>query len=534
MPSADNGSGDGYEDFLAAFGEHLVGAEDHLFTTDAEGLYDAFLAALPSERRQVYACVACRRFVERYGALVAVTIDGTLRPWIWHEPTTPDFFRGALRAVARLVGGARVTGVFYSSDAVWGLPQNSSRKTGQIWRHMAFTPGPSLVFKAQVLTNASQAAAAKRQEHQMLLRGLAEFPLEIAIQAMTLLKSGNLYRSEKAESIARWFVELHERCKGARPEARENLVWLAVAGAPAGFAHIRAGMLGTLLEDVQAELPFDDIQRKWATKMDPLQYMRPQAAPTAGNIAQAEKVVTALQSAGALERRFARLEDLQTLWQRTEPAAPSSPRGGVFGHLTPKGPTSPSPTRVEQPPVKMTFEKFRREVLPEAGAIEVLLAERANFVAMVTTVNPDAPPILQWDVASQRNRVNWYVYPGGSATEQWGLTPGWVAATAITLMPQMWDASKDHGQHGKGVFILLDGCRDSNDGGIALFPEVLKAEYRPIRATIEAFSRNAKLQGRDEATACGVDLRAGNEWTQQVRVTDGRGVQTRYLLDRWD
>jgi hypothetical protein len=394
---------------------------------------------------------------------------------------------------------------------------------------MAVKPPESLVFKDHVLKNATQAEAEKLEEHAMLRRGLEEFPLDTAIRAMTLLKGGNLYRSEKADAVARWFVEVHEARQAAKGGPRENLTWLAVATAPAGFAHIKSSMIGTLLEDLQAGLPFADIKRKWDQKMHPLQYLRPQAAPTAGNLAEAEKVVAALKSAGALERRYARLEDVEALWR---PAPGGEPRAaGVFGHLQPKGTKAP---RVEQPPVTMTFEKFRREVLPQAVQLAALVPAHGNFVAMVTTVNPDAPPILQWDHEAHRNPVNWYVWPGGSPASQWGLAPGWVEVTAIALMPPMWNAAKDHGHHGRGAFVLLKGCRDTREGGIALFPEVLKAEYRPIRATIEAFSRSAQLKDRDQATACGLDLRAGQAWQQQVRATDARHVQTVYLLDRWD
>jgi hypothetical protein len=51
---------------------------------------------------------------------------------------------------------------------------------------------------------------------------------------------------------------------------------------------------------------------------------------------------------------------------------------------------------------------------------------------------------------------------------------------------------------------------------------------------IEAYSRGAKLQGWESATACGIDLRAGATRNQRVRVTDKHGVQTDYSLDRWD
>ena len=145
-----------------------------------------------------------------------------------------------------------------------------------------------------------------------------------------------------------------------------------------------------------------------------------------------------------------------------------------------------------------------------------------------------APPVLQWDRADRRNPVNWYVYPSGSPARQWGVQPGWVDATALVLLPPMWGGEDDHAHQGKGVIAVLAGCRDERDAGIALFPEVLKSEYRAIRATIEAHSRGAKLAGRAEASACGLDLRAGRTWDQQVRVTDRRGAQTVYSLDRWD
>ncbi len=89
-------------------------------------------------------------------------------------------------------------------------------------------------------------------------------------------------------------------------------------------------MIGTLMEDIQAGLRFAEVKAKFDAKMDPLLYQRPQAAPSAGNIAQAEKVVQALASAGALQRRFARLKDIQALWTRRVSRCP--PSGGVFAH----------------------------------------------------------------------------------------------------------------------------------------------------------------------------------------------------------
>lgn len=54
-------------------------------------------------------------------------------------------------------------------------------------------------------------------------------------------------------------------------------------------------MIGTLLDDIASGMSFDSVSRRFAEKMHPLQYQRPQAAPSAGNIAQAEKIVEKLE-----------------------------------------------------------------------------------------------------------------------------------------------------------------------------------------------------------------------------------------------
>jgi hypothetical protein len=524
-----------YDEFRSAVQLCFAEAREHpLFTTDSEGLYAAFLAALPPEWRRHYTCNNCRHFVERFGGLVEIDDTGKTRPALWDSRVFPEFYKAAVEAIEKIVSRAKVTGVFLSEAATWGVPENVSGKTGVTWTHLFVKPKG---FKCSVLRNAEQSMAEKREEFGMLQRGLAEFDQCAAMSALSMLKGGHLARSEKALGVAEWFVALHEKLASKRGRTRNNnLVWLAVATAPVGFAHVRASMIGTLLEDVRAGLAFDDIKRKWDEKMDPLQYMRPQSAPSAGNIAQAEKIIAALKSAGALDRRFARLDEVQAIWRPEESEPAGAKTDGVFSHLTPKGRARAVACAVAQPMVTMSFEKFRREVLPEACAMYADVPAHGNFIALVTAANPDAPPILQWDVEGKRNPVNWYVWPGGSRASSWSLAIGWGEVTAITLLPAMWHPEVDHGNHGKGAILILKGCKETRfNGGIALFPEVLKGEYREVRKTIEAYSRAAQLSGREEMSACGLDLRqASGNWNQRVRVVDRRGTQTIYNLDRWD
>ena len=517
---------DEYGDLLDSLRVHfasVVGDGRPLFTTDSDGLWPVFLDALPAREAQHHTCQACRHFVERFGGLVAIDENGRTEPVMWGA--APGFYKNAFAAARKKVSRSKVTGVFLSSDPVWGLPV-----TGD-WKHMAVAPPASMLFRKSALKTAGRAMSERREEYGMLQRGLAEFGSDVVGRAVTLLESEALYRHEKALGPAKWLAELHEK-RGATEgkAARENLTWLAVATAPVGFCHVRSTMIGTLLEDLAGGMPVESVRRRFAEKMHPLQYQRPTAPPSSGNIAQAEKVVAALGSARAFERRYARLDEIQAIWRPQQESQPAA-GGTMFGHLR-----HGSLSAAQQiPAVTMTWEKFARTVLNGAEKIEALVPSRGPFVGMVTATDPSAPPILQWDQDDRRNPVSWYLYSGGSYAHNWNVRDGtFVAVNAISQLPSMWSGGHEH--QGCGVILVLDGCRDTGgSAGLCLFPEILKSEYREIRHTIEAYSHSRKLTGADEAGACGLDLRKGGKWNQRVRVTNNGGKTVAlYDLDRWD
>lgn len=534
-----------YEGFLVAIRRRFAAIAETssaLFTTDATGLFDLFLANLPEDRRKHYTCNACRRFVERFGGIVTIDDEGMAVPAMWSAIDVPAFFRLSVTAVFRRVAIANVVGVHVSDEKTWGLPSNGSSVAPYEWHHMSVVPADKLLFKSSKLKTADQRAAELLEDYRMLQRGLAEFPIDVVRQAHAFLTSGNLYRSEKCIGVAKWLLDLHEKreaTKQYQKSRRENVTWLAVATAPTGFCHVRSSMIGTLLEDVQAGKSFVDIKRAFDSKMNPLQYQRPTVAPSAGNIAQAEKIVAELQSAGALDRRFAGIEDIQTLWKPT-PAKEPETKSGVFGHLKTRQEQAKKPTSIEQPPTVMTWEKFARTVLPDATAIEMFIPHRnSNFAALVTASDPNAPPILQWDREEKRNPVSWYLYSGGSPAAQWNLKSGsYVKVTGIALQPTMWDSERSYDHQGKSVFFLLEGARDTGyRTGASFFPETLRSEFHSVRATMEAHARSSVLSGRDEATACGIKLEAGatkSIWDVAIRVTNKAGQRISYMLDRWD
>lgn len=514
---ADHNHEGDYSDLLGAVTDTFDASTGPLFTTNAADLFEVYLSNLPAER-DVHTCTACRKFVEAFGGLVTIDENGRAVSAFWDADVVPLFYRTAVSAMQREVIRSRVTGPFLSSEPRFGMP-----KTGT-WTHFSATPPRSDIYKHPLLS-AGQAMAAKREDFRTVANALADFTPAVLTEALRLLETDALSRSERFVAPVRWLLDLHAGRAGAKDSRiRDNILWRAIAAAPEGYCHPRASMTGTLLEDIAAGLDFADVKRRFDAKMHPLQFQRPQAAPTAGAIAAAEKTFAAMGLAPALERRWARLDEVETIWRPTAPKSEASGKG-VFGHLAPKG--APDVVGVSgMPPVTMTWEKFARTILPGALAIQVQVPSHGNFIAMTTAVHADAPPILKWD-----NPVAWYVYHGGSAATQWGLRAGWCKVEALSLSPTQWGNEPAAYLH-DGLVIVLEGAQDSRNESACLFPETLRNELHGVRAVIEAYSKRAKLGDAGGPAASGLHLgKTGGGYTLRVTTATGK---TDYRIDRWD
>ena len=539
---------EGYPDFERLIAARIARMQGLVFSTEAGyiNLAEWFLQWLPASRRQHYNCNACKRFINRYGGLVAIDDTGMQHSLLFSADGVPSFFRDAAYRIESLARTSRVTGVFLWDEPVWGTPSAGD------WSHLSGIPRPELRHNKPLQTP-GQAMAEKRQDFSLLMQALHDHPLAAAEQALRLLDAdGALAGNEKAVGVARWFADLHRRLESVRlvktRRPYENLVWLAVAAAPPGWCHVNSTMIGTLLEDIKAGMPFERLRQRWNEKMHPLRYQRPTAPPKDGTIARAEKIVAELESAGALQRRFARLDEAigltagrTLIWRpRRDDAflrddASTAPPVGVFGHLR-SSPSRSTVPDVHLPTQTMTLEKFRRTVLPGASSLEVRTPNgNGPFCALVAATHPDAPPILQWDglAGHARNPVSWYVYVGGSPAWRWSLEAGaWCKVNAVLPCPAHWQEPARFTHHAESVLFVLDGCRERTaPRGGSFFPSMLRSEYHEIRSVMEAYAKRAEICGVASGDANGIVLQQGGAcWPLEVRVD----AFATYRLDRWD
>jgi hypothetical protein len=528
MVKYDN-SNDGYDELLTSIRERFnmsINGNKPLFKTSSGKLFRIFLANLSNESRQHYNCDACKEFVNRYAGLVTISEAGEIDP-----PSlggdVPPFFATAMEAMREAVLKSQVIGQFLSSDKNLGRPV-----TGE-WNHMYVQLHREMLYSSKEFT-ADQAMKDILEEFNLLKNSLLEYPLSVIKQAVTLLKTNSLPNAHKFIDTANWLRDLQDKINNTlNQKTRDNLIWLAVATAPTGFCHFKNNMMGTLLDDIKDGLSFESIKRKFAPKVDATKLRRPTAAPSDGNIAEAERLVDLYGVRKSFERRFATKEELKTEWTPVVKPETVNVTGGMFDHLKQHHEAHKIQT-MSIPPVRMSWRTFKETVMTNAETIEYMIKSSPDhYGAILTAVHPDAPPIIQWDLPEQRNPFNCYVYPEGSYYTRWGIPTGWCKVTAICLTPSMWYGNFSH--HGRAAHLILEGAKDNREQvkGNALFPSVIKSEFKKIDKVIEAYSNSADVFGQEEASACGIVLQDGIQWNASIRVTS-EGESIVYLLDRWE
>lgn len=503
VPSAQEKA---YTQLLVEIGTITV--SDPVFMTNGHGLFDVFLANLPEKFRQHYNCNICRDFFTRFGQLVTVDKKGNKTPLL-ATIKAPAFFRQAIAAVVNVVQATPIESVFYSSENFCG-----TAKTGE-WSHPSFKT-PKQCRVSSFTQDFGQMMAVNREEYKMLHRLGYEFRPSQISRAIDLLK--NDPRFKQADKHV-WLAEKALEVISAGPG---DIVWHYAAILPSGVAHFKNSVVGALVKNLQDGKSVSACAREWNEMLHPLQYMRPQAPATEGNIEAAERIVAKLGIERSLERRYARADEVPLLWVPKHPARHS----GVFSALR-RG-KEPQPLSAGH----ITWVKFYRDVLGSATSMEMCLRP-GNYAAIVTATHADAPPILKWDREELRNPFNWYLYHGGSRPHDWNLggSDSWCSIVGVTARPDLYTIG------GKGgVVLILDGCRDTRNGGLALFPDTLRPELREIRATIEEFSRQGRISGGvgTAQLASGYMLQEADEACNiKVKVTVGSVVKI-YTIDRWE
>lgn len=523
------------------FNEICSITDGHLYCTDATDLYQVFLDNLPKDAVQHYTCNVCRRFVNKYGRLVTIMENGELIPAIWPE-YGPGIFDAAVAAVREhLTTKAKVISVFYTDRTDLGTPQ-----TGE-WCHMSVNLNNRLLMKAHpgVYGNCGEKISASQNDYATVWRAINDYSIDVVREAMKLINSGALFRSDKVRNTCSAFLNLLNDINGEIPAVKTAKVWRYVASATdPGYLHIRSSVIGTLLDDIKDGVDMDTIIKKFNDKMDPMKYQRPQAAPSTGNIERAEQLFKELGfTSKSLERRYATLEDLEPFWTPDDTTDVKEESEEVFGRLKSFAKDAPKTTKIDSIIDRgvMTWNKFYNEILPYTKSIKLNNASRipSDYIStFLTAVYPDEKCIFKYG-----NHVSYYMYANNNDINNiiiFGDLNG-KEITAICYDPIAWGNSNMLESSTIGVNLIVEGAKDlaaikNGLHGTAIFPEDLIPELREVRSTVESYSSTDTIKGADSASATGIRIQRGVNYGRTINLivdTDTMGTLSLYI-DRWE
>ena len=373
-----------------------------LFKTSVSSLFDTFLQYLPDSCRQEYTCRTCQHFVDRFGGLVFIKEDGTTESAIWNIENIPGMFIEPITQMKAIVESAQVQDVFVSDYVDLGTYDTNG------FHHFS-AKLPRVMINTSRVKNASQVSAEKAEDYGMLKRALEKYSMQQIDQALNLLESGSLYRGSSYVAMCKWFKETKEKIASINDQPQHtNMIWKYATTAPNGFTHISGSMLGTLLDYIVDGDDFDTIKRKFETNMSAENYRRSQSVPTQRAVESAEKLIEKLGLADSLRRRYAKIDELpadEFIWQSKDKKK-EEVKGGVFAGIQTKTVESKE-TKSVIPQVTMTWDKFRRTILPTADKLEVKVDGTNHLIGMVTAAVPESENILNWD-----NTFSWYYQSG--------------------------------------------------------------------------------------------------------------------------
>lgn len=515
-----------------------LGVGEVLYTTDADDLFEHYLSGFDSEEeRQHHNCSCCRHFLQRYGSLVIINAQGGVVPAMWaylDAAKVPEVYAFPVVRMLNRVKSAKITGIFKSKDVRWGDDATYSRKHSRSFSHFRVTP-PSRILSTNRVLTARQEMAQLRQDFQMLRRGLEATSESVLRQALALFESEKANRHDKFKPLVTQLLALKLQLAAGKPS--NTLLWQGVASLPVGGCNLTSSALGSLLQDLGNGMYVASATRRFNAVVYPLVYQRPTAAPTVGAVQAAEKLVEKLGLAPAFQRRFASLIELRhrIVWDSTSSAEPAFMTGvakpkpaGVFAGLSPQAtPATPVLPAGVKP---VTMVKFL-EMLPTFQALQVLLDGEKPLGAITAAVDEAAPALLAWDKDDARNPYGWYKHVAVEPA-QFGLGSE-AKVLAVVPVPAMWD--NPHTLH-VGYVLVLEGAQETqlDDVGLALLPEMLRADIRPAARVIAAHSDRTQLGQVAGQNAAGLVIRKGQPMGFRVAAVLPSGATAEFIIDRWE
>lgn len=370
---------------------------NEMFRTDVGGdaLVELYLASFPEGTNPIFRTRTehdgsyDKNVIRRIGNVVTIK-NGEITT-VWDLKGLEYPYDVVAKALADRVRAATVNSLFRINERKLGHVETYEHINGEVltWNHFHAT-----VANRHFDRSVSETIGAFNTTVAVFKRGLDELSPAAFDVALDLIDSNSVYRGAEFRKGVAEFQKVQKAYRSMSEREQNAYLWCN-AGFP--FARLRNTAVGTFLQDLsEGTMSIEAAVEAFGRKTDPTNYKRPTSIITKGMVDQAMKTIKELDLEPALERRHARLSDVNVndvLW--TSGSARAVMKGGVQGLLEAEVTQRPSKDKPED----ISAADFFGGILPQASTLEVFVKNsmQKNLMSVTAPVHEDVNPLFKWD-----------------------------------------------------------------------------------------------------------------------------------------
>lgn len=370
-------------------------SEHELFVVDSDRdvITETYLGAFPEGTNPIFRtntehdCSCCKNFIRGLGNVVAI-INGE-KVSVWDIEGVGFPYDIVAKKMADYVKNSTIRSVFRTKERTYSAAVTHELIDGHshAWNHFH-----GRVADRHFDRKPDAARGRINTVQQVLKRGLDELTVAALDQVQELIEANALYRGQEHAAAVTGFRRLKEKYISGANKAL--FTWEHVNSPAARF---RNSVIGTLVQDLSQGVELEKAVSSFEKKVAPENYKRPTKLITPRMIEAAMTTVQDLGLESALQRRHAKISDINinNVLFVANPVRHLLVGGSAMTALLMAEATKPKPKL--EGATEISIDDFLTNVLPGTKKMELLVDNSMlnNFASLTAPVEPGAQ-LFKW------------------------------------------------------------------------------------------------------------------------------------------
>ena len=487
-------------------------------------LFVEYLMGIPEEHRQRFNCDCCYHFIKKFGSLAYLDGEYKIKSLIWSNYSEDPKFEKSFESMKNTVESSKIRFGYTSHETQFGFTQWGE------FNHLNFHAELKKFKNGE--REIGKMISKTIQDHNFVTSSFAQYrygtgfkeALELAVHLFD--NHVEVKTRQKHKDTLSKFIQVFEEWRTSKPSKQvTNLIWEIVTNHTPDIIYFKNGVIGQFIEDL-AYRGQNHAINSFLTNTKPENYLRPTEAPSQQLIDEAKKEFKELGLFDSLTLDFATEEDVQDyFWTPKQEEQETIIKQTPFDNLESK--EDKKNVSVEQEVTQggsLTWNVFKRDVLPKADSIELIFNGYCNnFVMISKMVNQEAKPILRYDSIENRKTTGTFSFVEETKYTNYGLT------SCVNVC-----GIRKHEMYPYEYFTFIR--YDHEDSSIQhpikinhvptpLFPESLIPQIHKYRSVIEQYCRENYISAKGKNIVMGYRPVGAT-----VVVTSGK-FKTKYFIN---